>query len=191
MTRTRSDVPRPSAMHVAPARTKRNGQSIVLSTNDLSRHIPDVCTFRQCCDVEVDYLNLLLLTKGRHTIATSTQMAKRQYIATSIQPNALRIHGKAGNLEKLTIEETQGSSWTIGPFVEGQEGSLWPTSPRTIAGLNFDSITCLHAAHRASPSRPRVARARHVRIHFGGNNAEQHTPQEAQDRATHGLLAAR
>jgi hypothetical protein len=36
-----------------------------------------------------------------------------------------------------------------------------------------------------------VARAHHVRVHFGNNNAEQHTQQEAQDRATHGLLAAR
>jgi hypothetical protein len=42
----------------------------------------------------------------------------------------------------------------------------------------------LHAAHRAS--RLRVARSRRVRNHFGGNNAEQHTKQEAQDRAAHG-----
>jgi hypothetical protein len=50
----------------------------------------DVCTFRQCYDVEVDYLNLLLLTKGRHTIESYFD-ANGQ---ACIQPNALRIHGK-------------------------------------------------------------------------------------------------
>jgi hypothetical protein len=34
----------------------------------LSGHIAGVCTFRQCYDVEVDYLNLLLLTKARNTM---------------------------------------------------------------------------------------------------------------------------
>ncbi len=38
---------------------------------NLSGHIAIVCTFRQCYDVEVDYLNLLLLTKGRSTIESS------------------------------------------------------------------------------------------------------------------------
>ena len=57
---------------------------------NLSGHIADVCTFRQCYDVEVDYLNLLLLTKGRNTIDSYFD-ANGQ---ACIQPNALRIHGK-------------------------------------------------------------------------------------------------
>ena len=57
---------------------------------NLSGHIADVCTFRQCYDVEVDYLNLLLLTKGRNTIDSYFD-ANGQ---ARIQPNALRIHGK-------------------------------------------------------------------------------------------------
>ena len=57
---------------------------------NLSRHIADVCSFRQCYDVEVGYLNLLLLTKGRHTIESYFD-ANGQ---ACIQPNALRIHGK-------------------------------------------------------------------------------------------------
>jgi hypothetical protein len=50
----------------------------------------DVCTFRQCYDVEVDYLNLLLLTKGRNTIESYFDANGE----ACIQPNALRIHGK-------------------------------------------------------------------------------------------------
>ena len=103
----------------------------------------------------------------------------------------------AGDLQKLTIEETQG--WTIDPFVEGQEVLMVAHIEPTFApnycspALRLDHVYML-AAHRAS--RLRVARAhhvRHVRVHFGNNNAEQHTQQleEAQDRATHGLLAAR
>ena len=57
---------------------------------NLSRHIADVCSVRQCYDVEVVYLNLLLLTKGRHTIESYFD-ANGQ---ACIQPNALRIHGK-------------------------------------------------------------------------------------------------
>ena len=34
----------------------------------LSGHIADVSNFRQCYDMEVDYLNLLLLTKARNAI---------------------------------------------------------------------------------------------------------------------------
>ena len=58
---------------------------------NLSGHIADVCTFRQCYDVEVDYLlNLLLLTKGRNTIESYFDANGE----ACIQPNALRIHGK-------------------------------------------------------------------------------------------------
>ena len=57
---------------------------------NLSGHIADVCTFRQCYDVEVDYLKLLLLTKGRNTIESYFD-ANGQ---ACIQPNALCIHGK-------------------------------------------------------------------------------------------------
>ena len=49
-----------------------------------------MCTFRQCYDVEVDYLNLLLLTKGRNTIESYFDANGE----ACIQPNALRIHGK-------------------------------------------------------------------------------------------------
>ncbi len=58
---------------------------------NLSGHIADVCSFRQCYDVEVDYLNLLLLTKGRHTIESYFDAGNGQ---ACIQPNALRIRGK-------------------------------------------------------------------------------------------------
>ena len=34
----------------------------------LSGHITDVCTFRQCYDMEVEHLNLLLLANARNTI---------------------------------------------------------------------------------------------------------------------------
>jgi hypothetical protein len=57
---------------------------------NLSGHIADVCTFRQCYDVEVDYLKLLVLTKGRNTIESYFD-ANGQ---ACIQPNALCIHGK-------------------------------------------------------------------------------------------------
>jgi hypothetical protein len=40
--------------------------------------------------VEVDYLNLLLLTKGRNTIESYFDANGE----ACIQPNALRIHGK-------------------------------------------------------------------------------------------------
>ncbi len=49
-----------------------------------------MCTFRQCYDVEVEYLNLLLLMKGRNTIESYFD-ANGQ---ACIQPNALRIRGK-------------------------------------------------------------------------------------------------
>jgi hypothetical protein len=103
--------PRLCAMHASPARTKleRQGQSIARQgelgpkghnhTNcplaqcdacNLSGHIADVCTFRQCYDVEVDHLNLLLLTKGRTTIESYFDANGE----ACIHPNALRIHGK-------------------------------------------------------------------------------------------------
>ena len=53
-------------------------------------HITDVCTFRQCCDVEIAYLNLLLLTKARNTIESYFDATDQ----ASVQPNALRIDGK-------------------------------------------------------------------------------------------------
>jgi len=49
-----------------------------------------VCTFRQCCDVEIDYLNLLLLTKVRNTIESYFDATDQ----ASEQPNPLRIDGK-------------------------------------------------------------------------------------------------
>ena len=56
----------------------------------LTGHITDVCTFRQCYDVEIDYLNLLLLTKARSTIESYFDATDQ----ASVQPNALRIDGK-------------------------------------------------------------------------------------------------
>ena len=56
----------------------------------LTGHITDVCTFRQCCDVEIDYLNLLLLTKARNTIESYFDATDQ----ASVQSNALRIDGK-------------------------------------------------------------------------------------------------
>ena len=56
----------------------------------LTGHITDVCTFRQCCDVEIHYLNLLLLTKARNTIESYFDATDQ----ASVQPNALHIDGK-------------------------------------------------------------------------------------------------
>ena len=70
-------------------------------------------------------------------------LKRAKILKQRLDPPAVSKFTKAGNLEKLTIEETEG--WTIDPFMEGQEVLLWPTSsppsPRTIARLNFDSIT--------------------------------------------------
>ena len=55
----------------------------------LSGHISDVCTFRECYNVEIDFLNVLLLSRGRHTID--------DYFETqdvTVRPNDLRIEGK-------------------------------------------------------------------------------------------------
>jgi hypothetical protein len=101
----------------------------------------------------------------------------------------------AGDWQKLTIEETQG--WTIEQFVvvEGQEllivGHFEPTFAPNYCSpeLRLDHVYILPIAEPTG--RLRVARVRHVRVHVGNNNAEQHTQQEAQDRDTHGLLAAR
>jgi hypothetical protein len=41
--------------------------------------------------IEVDYLSLLLLTKGRHTIESYFDGNGQAY---NFEPNALRIHGK-------------------------------------------------------------------------------------------------
>ena len=49
-----------------------------------------MCTFRQCCDVEIHYLNLLLLTKARNTIESYFDATDQ----ASVQPNALHIDGK-------------------------------------------------------------------------------------------------
>ena len=56
----------------------------------LTGHITDVCTFRQCYDVEIDYLNLLLLTKARSTIESYFDATDQ----ASVQSNELRIDGK-------------------------------------------------------------------------------------------------
>ena len=51
----------------------------------LTGHITDVCTFRQCYDVEIDYLKLLLLTKARNPIESYFDATDQ----ASVQPNAL------------------------------------------------------------------------------------------------------
>ena len=95
-----------------------------------------------------------------------TSLKRAKILKQRLDPPAVSKFTKAGNLEKLTIEETEG--WTIDPFMEGQEVLLWPTSsppsPRTIARLNFDSITftCCPSSQSPSsgpsPSRPRPLR---------------------------------
>ena len=56
----------------------------------LTGHITDVCTSRQCYDVEIDYLNLLLLNKARSTIESYFDATDQ----AGVRPNALRIDGK-------------------------------------------------------------------------------------------------
>ena len=103
------------APHVAQVRTKRPEHSIVQSTNarharansdqkattistarraqcdscKLSGHISDVCTFRECYNVEIDFLNVLLLSRGRHTIDDYFET-----LEVIVRPNDLRIEGK-------------------------------------------------------------------------------------------------
>jgi len=55
----------------------------------LSGHISDVCTFRECYNVEIDFLNVLLLSRGRHTIDDYFETQE-----VTVRPNDLRIEGK-------------------------------------------------------------------------------------------------
>ena len=48
-----------------------------------------------------------------------TSLKRAKILKQHVDPPAVSKFTKAGNLEKLTIEETQG--WTIDPFEEGQE----------------------------------------------------------------------
>ena len=119
----------------------------------------------------------------------STKRAK--ILKQRLDPPAVSKVTKAGNLEKLTIEETEG--WTIDPFVEGQEVLIVAHFEPTFASnycspeLRLDHVYMLPIEPAAFEWPEHVTSA----VHFGGNNAEQHTQQEAKDRATNGLLAAR
>jgi len=48
-----------------------------------------VCTFRECYNVEIDFLNVLLLSRGRHTIDDYFETQE-----VTVRPNDLRIEGK-------------------------------------------------------------------------------------------------
>jgi hypothetical protein len=75
----------------------KNCQLAQCDACNLGGHIADVCSFRQRYDVEVDYyLNLLLLTKGRHTIESYFDGNPKW---SSIQPNALGDTGTHTGLE--------------------------------------------------------------------------------------------
>ena len=69
-------------------------------------HITDVCTFRQCCDVEIDYLNLLLLTKVRNTIESyfdaTLKRAYNQMRSISMANSASRPIGIASSNDLLS-----------------------------------------------------------------------------------------
>ena len=74
-----------------------------------------------------DFVVGLNLVVGRGKDASPNMDKYNEYDSTKrakilkqrLDPPAVSKVTKAGNLEKLTIEETEG--WTIDPFVEGQE----------------------------------------------------------------------
>ena len=93
---------------------------------NLSGHIADVCTFRQCYDVEVDYLNLLLLTKGRNTIESYFDANGE----ACIQPNALRIHGKfTGSIDWDDVKQ-RFAIMPIGKFSNSRASHTISSAPR-------------------------------------------------------------
>ena len=140
----------------------------------LTGHITDVCTFRQCCDVEIDYLNLLLLTKARNAIESYFDASDQ----ASVQSNALRIDGKFSESsdwnhvkQRFAISDRQvlelksvAHEFKRATTREYERATSSPPSHRRTARPNFVSITftCSRSTRSCSsgplPSRPRRLR---------------------------------
>ena len=118
----------------------------------------------------------------------STKRAK--ILKQRLDPPAVSKVTKAGNLEKLMIEETEG--WTIDPFVEGQEVLIVAHFEPTFASnycspeLRLDHVYMLPIEPAAFEWPEHVTSAS-----TSAATTPSNTQQEAKDRATNGLLAAR
>jgi hypothetical protein len=125
----------------------------------LTGHITDVCTFRQCCDVEIHYLNLLLLTKARNTIESYFDATDQ----ASVQPNALHIDGKF----------SESTDWN-------HVKQRFAISDRQVLELKSVAHEFKRATtreyERATRGEPSVQRADPLRISGISNGSKRHRP---------------
>ena len=118
-----------------------------------------MCTFRQCYDVEIDYLNLLLLTKARSTIESYFDATDQ----ASVQPNALRIDGKF----------SESTDWN-------HVKQRFAISDRQVLELKSVAHEFKRATtreyERATRGEPSVQRADPLRISGISNGSKRHRP---------------